>query len=59
MKSFIEDLEQLLNKHCKDNQANTPDFILAKYLDLCLQNFMIASNWKNNWFQDAPEKNFL
>jgi hypothetical protein len=58
MKSFIEELELLLNKHCKDNQANTPDFILAKYLDLCLQNFTIAANWKRNWFQDPPGETF-
>lgn len=33
---FEEELEELLNKYSKDNDCNTPDFILVKYLIGCL-----------------------
>ena len=57
--SFREDLTSLLNKHCKENRSNTPDFILAEYLDNCLSVYDRAcvnnSKWHNGDQNDAPE----
>lgn len=39
MASFKNELEDLLNRHSKENESNTPDFILADYLIGCLENF--------------------
>lgn len=36
---FITELEQLINRHSKDNECNTSDYILAVYLNGCLDNF--------------------
>jgi|LULL01.1.fsa_nt_gb hypothetical protein len=37
--SFPAELESLINRHSMENGSNTPDFILAEYLRLCLENF--------------------
>lgn len=36
---FQKDLKKLINKHSIENDSNTPDFILAKYLRKCLETF--------------------
>lgn len=36
---FRKELEQLINKHSMENGSNTPDFILADFLVLCLAAF--------------------
>jgi hypothetical protein len=33
---FHQELEDLINRHSKENDSNTPDFILAEYLVQCL-----------------------
>lgn len=40
---FLRELTALINKHSMENQSNTPDFVLAKYLVGCLDNFAIAT----------------
>ena len=40
--NFREDLTDLINKHSKENGSDTPDFILARYLENCLEAFDIA-----------------
>jgi len=34
---FRNDLQDLLNRHCMENESNTPDYILADYLIECLR----------------------
>lgn len=41
MKTFEEELKELINKHSKENESNTPDFILAQFLNSCLEAFNI------------------
>jgi len=41
---FKRELTQLINKYSKDNDSNTPDYILAEYLINCLNAFTIAKN---------------
>ena len=36
---FQSDLRKLINRHSKENGSDTPDFILAEYLNNCLENF--------------------
>lgn len=49
-KAFDAELEQLINKHSMENNSNTPDFILAEYLSLCLHAFDKATNQRIKWF---------
>lgn len=36
---FNMELTALINKYSMENVSNTPDFILADYLESCLRNF--------------------
>ena len=49
MKDFEDELMDLLNRCCKENESNTPDFILAKYLNSCLIAFNVAVNRREKW----------
>jgi len=53
--SFLRELEDLINKHSKENGSDTPDFILAQYLNNCLENFNIAQQQRSDWFRDMVE----
>jgi hypothetical protein len=50
--SFKVELESLINKYSKENGSNTPDFLLADYLNDCLETFnnivMKRSDWYGN-----------
>jgi hypothetical protein len=37
--TFLKELTSLLNKYSKENESNTPDWILADYLQNCLKSF--------------------
>jgi hypothetical protein len=50
---FRTSLESLLNTHNKENQSNTPDFILAKYLEGCLTVFDRAVRRRDEWYLDG------
>ncbi len=51
---FVTELQQLINCHSKENGSNTPDFILAKYLDCCLTNFNLAVSEREKWYGRQP-----
>lgn len=40
---FEKNLRALINMHSMENESNTPDFILAQYLNACLLAFNIAT----------------
>ncbi len=50
MSQFESELAGLLNFHSKENDSNTPDYILAKYLVACLEAFSSASSAREQWF---------
>jgi len=47
---FQKDLADLLNRHCAENESNTPDFILAEYMLSCLLAFNAASKKREQWY---------
>lgn len=47
--SFLKELQELINKHNKENASNTPDFILAQYLEGCLAVFVTATQQRETW----------
>lgn len=55
--TFQEELENLINKHSKENESDTPDFILAKYLNDCLDTYNHAIKSRDKFFGFAPFSN--
>lgn len=51
-KQFRKEIEGVINKHCIENNSNTPDFVLANYLIDCLQAFDKAIVSRNKWYND-------
>jgi len=47
---FEQELRSLLNKYSKENDSNTPDYILAKYLVGCLEAFNKSVNIREEWY---------
>mgnify|MGYP001313563434 CR=1 FL=1 len=45
-----KEIEDLLNKHCRENVSNTPDFILAQFLLKCLYAFEEATHARDKWY---------
>jgi hypothetical protein len=48
--AFEQELCQLLNRYSKESSSDTPDFILAEYLVVCLEAFNMASNRREAWW---------
>ena len=48
--TFEQELESILNKYSKENASNTPDFMLAKYLSVCLENYNETVKARDEWF---------
>lgn len=53
--SFKTELEDLINKHSIENDSNTPDFILANFINKCLMNFADAVNARDCWYSRNPK----
>jgi len=49
---FEKELAELINKHGCDNEAKTPDFILADFLAMCLVNFAHMVQKRDDWQGD-------
>lgn len=52
--SFQQELEQLINKYSQESGSNTPDFILARYLNGCLGAFNEAVESRELWYGRKP-----
>lgn len=60
---FQREVERLINRASRENESNTPDYILAQYLMGCLQTFETAVRQREAWYardhrpgQIRPEK---
>ena len=50
MNDFQDELQSLINKHSQENGSDTPDFILASYLNDCLKAFNVAVSNRETWY---------
>ena len=50
MKTLERLLTELLNRACREEDSNTPDFILAEFMMKCLDAFELASNKREMWY---------
>jgi hypothetical protein len=48
--TFQDELANLINKYSLENGSNTPDFILALYLQQCLATFNDIMKKRENWY---------
>lgn len=48
--AFVEGLRALINNYSKENASNTPDFIIAQYLDNCLLALNQAIQQRETWY---------
>jgi len=56
---FFEDkLRELINQFSLETERDTPDFILAKYINGCLDNFNAAVKRRDGWYRFNPFDNF-
>ncbi len=51
---FHKELAHLINKYSIENASNTPDWILAQYMDACLLAFDTAIQQRENWYGRDP-----
>lgn len=58
--TFRKNLESLINSHSAENGSDTPDFVLARFLDSVLTAFDVATIERTNWYgrdgNKAPTK---
>ena len=56
MNGFESELAALINRYSRENESNTPDFILAAYVQRCLAAFDVAVRHRSDWYgrHDAP-----
>ena len=47
---FRTAIEEIINQQSRENDSNTPDFILAKYLLECLKLFDDTVNRRASWY---------
>jgi len=43
-------ISQLINSESRENDSNTPDFILAEFMMNCLDAFELANNKREVWY---------
>lgn len=53
---FRKEIDNLLNRHCRENGSDTPDFILAEYLVDCLEVFDKATRRRTDWYSDRQHR---
>ena len=49
-KDLREDLAVILNHHSRENESNTPDFILAEFMVGCLKMFEGTTRRRERWY---------
>lgn len=50
MPTFRTELERLINQHSQENGSNTPDYILAGFIEGCLGAFDVAVTERTRWY---------
>jgi hypothetical protein len=52
--SFSKELQSLLNRYSKENNSNTPDFVLAGYIENCLTAWNVATQQRESFYGRDP-----
>lgn len=57
MNDFENEIRAIINKYSKENDSDTPDFILATYLSGCLDAYSEAVKSRDKWYNFKPFDN--
>lgn len=49
--NFVFELQNLINKYSRESDSNTPDFLLAEYLEDCLNAYNKIAFGKEKWLR--------
>lgn len=49
-----QELTKLLNRNSRENDSNTPDFILSQFMLGCLTTFETATQQRESWYGRDP-----
>jgi hypothetical protein len=44
------ELAELINRHSLENDSDTPDYLLSKFMIGCLYNYQMAVRARDKWF---------
>jgi len=55
--TFRRDLAELINRYSRESESNTPDFMLAEYLIMCLVAFNKTIRHREEWYERDREFN--
>lgn len=55
---FWRELQNLINEFAEENKSDTPDYILAHYLQECLDAFNTAVNARREWHSTENTKDW-
>ena len=54
--SLRQEIASALNRHCCENESNTPDFLLAEFLLGCLRAWDDATRKRERWYGRNPNQ---
>lgn len=57
MEEFERELISLINRHSLENMCDMPDFVLAKYLVMCLETLTETVRKNEQWNDENVRKN--
>lgn len=55
MTTFEHDIRDVINRHSRENASNTPDWVLAQYIENCLVAFETATQQREAWYGRNPQ----
>ncbi len=56
---FEKALASLINRYSRENASNTPDWILAQYIESCLLAFETTTQQRETWYGRNPRPSGL
>lgn len=54
---FEKELTELINRHSLENASDTPDFILARFLQECLDAWNSGISKRSRWYDSKRDNN--
>lgn len=56
---FEIELESLINRHSRENESNTPDFILADYIRQSVEAYEVTVKARDKWYGISPSPGYV
>lgn len=53
-KSLLDEIAKIINSFSVENESDTPDFLLSRYLVRCLENYAEIVKGRDKWYSFMP-----